>query len=255
METNEAKIIENLKCVKDNIANACLRSRRNPDEVTLVAVTKTVDVDAIKVLLEQGQKNFGESRVQQLLDRYNTVKNTLQQGKIYPESYYLDPSTDNASKEPRWHMIGHLQRNKVKHILGKVEYIHSVDTLRLAEEINTSAARLGISEKVNIFLEVNTSNEKQKYGMPAGAVLAVAEQVETLPNLRIIGLMTMAPFTDNQEICRRCFVRLRELLEEMRGEGVVGPYCRELSMGMSNDYITAVEEGATMVRVGTALFK
>jgi len=246
MEKMKNKIAENLKRVQDNIAQACIRVRRDPREVKLVAVTKTVDINIIRMLLEMGQLDLGESRVQDLLQRAASIRESAQNG--------LEPTAKTDTIEPAWHMIGHLQRNKVKQLLPVVKYIHSVDSLRLAEEINTAAAKLGLAEKVKIFLEVKTSQEKQKFGLPVGSVSALAEQIETLPNLQIAGLMTMAPLTDNKEICRFCFGRLKEIFEEMRGKNMVSSQFKHLSMGMSNDYVVAVEEGATMVRVGSALF-
>ena len=152
-------------------------------------------------------------------------------------------------------MIGHLQRNKVKPILKSVEMIHSVDSLRLAEEINTTAARIGLNHRVKILMQVNTSKEKQKYGLAVGAVNALAEQIMTLPNLEICGLMTMAPLTEDMELCRFCFVRLREVFEELSGEKIVGPAFQHLSMGMTQDYPIAIESGATIIRIGSAFFE
>ena len=150
-------------------------------------------------------------------------------------------------------MIGHLQRNKVRQVLPIASLIHSVDTLRLAEEINTSAPKLNnLCPKV--LLQVNTSNEPQKYGVPVGAAPHLAEQIETLPNLKLVGLMTMAPLTHNKDVIRACFVRAGELFVEMRGEKIVGPQFTELSMGMSSDYEIALEEGATILRIGSAIF-
>ncbi len=149
-------------------------------------------------------------------------------------------------------MIGHLQRNKVRQVLPITSLIHSVDTLRLAEEINASAAKLNLCPKV--LLQVNISNEPQKYGVPIGAATHLAEQIETLPNIKLVGLMTMAPLTHNKDVVRACFVRARELFVEMRGEKIVGPEFTELSMGMSSDYEVAVEEGATILRIGSAIF-
>jgi len=145
-----------------------------------------------------------------------------------------------------------LQRNKVRYVLPIASLIHSVDTLRLAEEIDASAAKLNLYAKV--LLQTNTSNEPQKYGVPVGAATHLAEQIETLPNLRLIGLMTMAPLTRNKDVVRACFARARELFIEMRGEKIVGPQFTELSMGMSSDYETAIEEGATILRIGSAIF-
>ena len=149
-------------------------------------------------------------------------------------------------------MIGHLQRNKARQVLPIVSLIHSVDTLRLAEEINASAAKLNLCPSV--LLQVNTSDEPQKYGVPVGAATHLAEQMETLLNLKLVGLMTMAPLTRNKDIVRACFVRAKELFIEMQGEKVVGPQFTELSMGMSSDYEIAVEEGATILRIGSAIF-
>jgi len=243
------KITENLKKIRENIAEACLRSKRESSEVRMVAVTKTVELDTIRLLLEAGQLELGESRVQQLIQRQSMIKEFLGRRRE------LGVDGSNPVVKPLWHMIGHLQRNKVKQLLPAVGYIHSVDSLRLAEEINTNAARLGLADKVKIFLEVNTSQEKQKHGLAVGAVEALAEQVRTLPNLEMVGLMTMAPLTEDMEKCRFCFVRLREIFEEMRGKNIVGPQFEHLSMGMSQDYEAAVEEGATMVRIGTAVFE
>jgi pyridoxal phosphate enzyme (YggS family) len=149
-------------------------------------------------------------------------------------------------------MVGHLQRNKVRQILSIVHLIHSVDTLRLAEEINAAAPKLNICP--NILLQVNTSEEPQKYGVPVGAAMHLAEQIGTLPNLKLIGLMTMAPLTRDKDAIRSCFTRARELFIEMRGEKIVSPEFTELSMGMSSDYEIAVEEGATILRIGSAIF-
>ncbi|TFG50608.1 MAG: YggS family pyridoxal phosphate-dependent enzyme, partial [Candidatus Brocadiia bacterium] len=151
-----------------------------------------------------------------------------------------------------WHMIGHLQRNKVGQLLGLTCLIHSIDTLRLAEEINASAAKMGIIQKV--LLQVNTSKEPQKYGVPVGAAIHLAEQILTLANIKLAGLMTMAPLTRDKAVIRDCFVRTREVFVEMQGEKVVGPDFTEISMGMSADYEIAVEEGATIIRIGSAIF-
>jgi PLP dependent protein len=250
METGmKEKIAENLKRIKGNIAEACLRTKRDPARVRLIAVTKTVDIDIIRTLLEIEQLDLAESRVQELIQHHTMIRESVSRRLVLPTT-----TTEQKPGTQHWHMIGHLQRNKVKQLLPLVKYIHSVDSLRLAEEINTASARLGLNDKIKIFLQVNTSKEKQKYGLAVGAVKALAEQVETLPNLQIVGLMTMAPLTDDQDICRFCFTRLREIFEEIHGERVCGPHFQHLSMGMSQDYVAAVEEGATMVRVGTALF-
>jgi pyridoxal phosphate enzyme (YggS family) len=244
------KIADNLKRIKDEITEACLRARRDPSDVRLIAITKTVEVDTIRLLLEMGLADIGEARVQELIQRQAMIEEFINR-----REGFAGAGSGEVPPRPRWHMVGHLQRNKVKHLLPIVEYIHSVDSLRLAEEINTTAARLGLAQKVKIFLQVNTSKEKQKYGLAVGAVGALAEQISSLPNLEMVGLMTMAPLTDDQELCRFCFGRCREIFEEMRGERIVGPEFKHLSMGMSQDYVTAVEEGATMLRIGSALFE
>jgi len=246
----KAKIADNQKRIQDNIAQACAKSRRDPSEVRLIAMTKMVDMDAIRALLELKHADIGESRAQELVQRNAMIRETMTRRLELPGL-----GTPEKQVKPRWHMVGHLQRNKVKPLLPIVEYIHSVDSLRLAEEINTMSARLGLADKVKVFLQVNTSQEKQKYGLAVGAVSALAEQMATLPNLQVVGLMTMAPLTEDMQECRFCFGRLREIYEELRSMRVLGESFRELSMGLSQDYSVAVEEGATMLRIGTALFE
>lgn len=236
------KISEKLKRIKGTIEAACARAGREPREVRLVVVTKSATIEAVKEVLHLGVTDLGENRVQQLKKVATQVEEFLQ-----------GPDGDPALlKKVRWHMIGHLQRNKVRQALPIAALVHSVDTLRLAEEINTAAAKLSLRPQV--LLQVNTSDEPQKYGVPVGAATHLAEQIETLPNVRFAGLMTMAPLTHNKDIVRACFVRARELFIEMRGERIVGPQFTELSMGMSSDYEIAVEEGATILRIGSAIF-
>lgn len=236
------KIDTRIKQIKDTIKSACDRVDRDPGEVKLVVVTKSVTIEAVKEVINLGVTDFGENRVQQLKKISSEVVDFLQ-------------SSDGESTLPKvinWHMIGHLQRNKVRQVLPITVLIHSVDTLRLAEEINIAATKIGSRPKV--LLQVNCSNEPQKYGVPVGAATHLAEQIETLPHLQLVGLMTMAPLTHKKDIVRACFVRARELFVEMRGEKIVGPQFKELSMGMSSDYEIAVEEGATILRIGSAIF-
>ncbi len=236
------KISERIECIKDTINSTCARVGRNTADVKLVVVTKSATVESIKEVMRLGFTELGENRVQQLKRVSTQIAEFL-----------TEADGDSASAENiTWHMIGHLQRNKVRQVLPIASLIHSVDTLRLAEEINTSAAKLNLSP--GILLQVNTSNEPQKYGVPVGAATHLAEQIETLPNLKLVGLMTMAPLTRNKDVVRTCFVRARELFVEMRGEKIVGPEFTELSMGMSSDYEIAVEEGATILRIGSAIF-
>jgi pyridoxal phosphate enzyme (YggS family) len=237
-----ARTSERVKRIKEKISSACARIGRNPGEVKLVVVTKSATIEAVKEIIRLGLTDLGENRVQQLKKVSTQIAD------------FLDKADDTSAlaKKVNWHMIGHLQRNKVRQVLPIVSLIHSVDTLRLAEEINTSAAKLNLHPKV--LLQVNTSDEPQKYGVPVGAATHLAEQIETLPNLKLVGLMTMAPLTHNKDLVRACFVRARELFIEMQGEKIVGPQFTELSMGMSSDYEIAIEEGATILRIGSAIF-
>ncbi len=223
---------------------ACARARRSEDEVRLVAVTKYVEVDVIRTTLEVGLQDLGESRVQELVKRGGMIQEHLTRRRK------LNPS--EKPPEPRWHMIGHLQRNKVRQVLPWVEEIHSVDSLRLAEEISKEAQR--INKTMRVYLEVNVAGEKSKFGIAVGAVNHLITHIAPMPALKIAGLMTMAPHVEDPEETRSHFRRLRELREEIRKEGMLGPEFSELSMGMSNDFEVAIEEGATVVRVGSALY-
>jgi len=226
----------------ETVASACARSGREPSDVKLVVVTKSADIEGIKAVVRLGLNHLGENRVQQLRRVSSQLAEFVQQeggDSEFPEKIH-------------WHMIGHLQRNKVRQVLPITSLIHSVDTLRLAEEISAAGAKLDLNSRV--LLQVNTSNEPQKYGVPVGAATHLAEQIETLPNLELIGLMTMAPLTRNKDVIRTSFVRARELFYEIRGEKIVGSQFTELSMGMSSDYEIAIEEGATILRIGSAIF-
>jgi pyridoxal phosphate enzyme (YggS family) len=236
------RIPERIERVKEAINSACARLGRDPGEVKLVVVTKSAPIEAVKEVIHLGFTELGENRVQQL------KKISAQIAEFLAEAND-DPA---LPKKVNWHMVGHLQRNKVRQVLPIASLIHSIDTLRLAEEINASAPKLNLCPKV--LLQVNASNEPQKYGVPVGAAMHLAEQIETLPNLKLIGLMTMAPLTHNKDVIRAYFVRTRELFIEMRGEKIVSPKFTELSMGMSSDYELAVEEGATILRIGSAIF-
>jgi len=237
-----AKISERIERVKDAINSACARVRRDPSEVKLVIVTKSAAIEGIKEVIRLGLTDLGENRVQQLKRVSLQIAEFLEGGD----------SDSTLPEKVNWHMVGHLQRNKVRQVLPITSLIHSVDTLRLAEEINASAPKLNLRPK--ILLQVNTSGEPQKYGVPVGAATHLAEQIETLPNLKLVGLMAMAPLTHNKDVIRACFVRARELFVEMRGEKIVCHDFTELSMGMSSDYEIAVEEGATILRIGSAIF-
>jgi len=237
-----SKISDRLKLVKENIADACARSQRPEKSVRLIIVTKTVPVESVKEVIKLGCTELGENRVQQLKNVAADINEFLAQ----------NAGSENIPEKVNWHMIGHLQRNKVRQALNICSLIHSVDTLRLAEEINTAAAKM--EHKTDILLQVNCSGEPQKYGTPVGAAIHLAEQFSTMNNIRLVGIMTMAPLTLNKDIVRACFVRAREIFEEIKGEKLAGSKFKQISMGMSQDYEIAIEEGATMLRIGSAIF-
>jgi pyridoxal phosphate enzyme (YggS family) len=208
--------------------------------VKLVAITKSSDLADIQSLVELGVTDFGESRVQQLTQRAEELAAWLAE----PRSTPLPPV--------RWHMVGRLQRNKVKACLGAADMVHSIDSLRLAEEISVRAERQG--RTLECLMEVNCSGEPQKGGVAIGAAIHLAEQISTLRGIRLVGLMTMAPLNSDPLAARPTFTSLRELSDEMRNEKIGGKTFRHLSMGMSQDFEVAIEEGATMIRVGSLLF-
>lgn len=236
------KIAERVKRLRENISSVCARVGRDPAEVKLVVVTKSASQEAIEEVIRLGFSELGENRVQQLKRVVTEVDEFIKHNADEP----------GMPRKVNWHMIGHLQRNKVRQVLPMVALIHSVDTLRLAEEINTAAAKMNTVPRV--LLQVNTSEESQKYGVPVGAAMHLAEQIDTLPNIKLVGLMTMGPLTHNKDVIRECFTRARELFLEMRGERIVERNFEELSMGMSSDYEIAVEQGATILRIGSAIF-
>ncbi|MHC4475002.1 MAG: YggS family pyridoxal phosphate-dependent enzyme [Planctomycetota bacterium] len=237
-----SKISDRIRRLQDTVNSTCARVGRDPGEIKLVVVTKSATLEGVKQVIELGFTDLGENRVQQLKKVSAQVAEYLAQGR----------GDSAAPEEVNWHMIGHLQRNKVRHVLPIADLIHSVDTLRLAEEIDSSASKLNLRPKV--LLQANTSNEPQKYGVPVGAAIHLVEQIQTLSNLRLVGLMTMAPLTRNKDVVRSCFARAAELFVEIRGEKVAGPQFTELSMGMSSDYEIAIELGATILRIGSAIF-
>ncbi len=240
MSVLSKRIAKNLDRIQDTIAAACARSGRSERDVSLVAVTKSVGIEAIAAAVDVGLTDLAENRVQRLTERAAQLEALLQRRR------------SNRPGPVRWHMVGHLQRNKVRAVLDVAEVIHSVDSLRLAEAIDARAEQAG--RVVEVLIQVNCSQEPQKFGVAVGAASYLGELVGTLRHLRLLGLMTMAPQTRNPEKARPSFVRLRELFEEMRRDGVGGTSFRHLSMGMTQDYAVAVEEGATILRIGTALF-
>ncbi len=236
---------QNLADVRSRIEAACARASRDPAGVRLVAVTKSAPFQAIRELVDLGVADLGENRVQELAFRGERMKSELQQkASRTPEARIVCP---------RWHMIGHLQRNKVRAVLPWAELIHSVDSLRLAEEIDDQSRR--VSQVTPVLLEVNAGGETAKHGVAVAAATHLAEQMESLENLRVCGLMSMAPFTDDETVIRQTFERVQELFEEVVTERISGPDYRELALGMSNDFEIAIEYGATIVRVGSGLFQ
>lgn len=222
-------IARNIETVKEHILGA---SKRSPykQEVSLIAVSKTKPIEMLQEAYEQGIRDFGENKVQELLQKY-----------------------EELPKDIRWHMIGHLQRNKVKYIVDKVHLIHSVDSLRLAEEISKEAAKKEIY--VNILIEVNIAGEDSKFGVSCEEdCVELVMQISKLPNIYIKGLMTVPPFTENAEENRIYFAKLRQLAVDITKKNIDNVSIDILSMGMSGDYEVAIEEGATYVRVGTDIF-
>ena len=239
------KLSENLKRTQDRIASACARANRDPGEVRLVAVTKYAGIEIIRALLDIGVRDFGESRVQELTHRAAMLQESLVRRPLAADGPPPAP--------PRWHMIGHLQRNKVRPLLPWVEMIHSLDSLRLAEDLDAESARLG--RTIPVFLEINASGETSKEGVAVAAATHFVEQLNSLKHLELRGLMAMAPLSDDEAVIRNAFGRMRELFDEIVCERVCGPKFHDLSMGMSNDFEHAIEFGATYVRIGSALFE
>ncbi len=228
---------ERYQRVMDRVAAAAIRSNRRPEDIITVAVTKTAGPDQIRQLLELGHQDLGENRVQQLQQRSAMAEEFLARRRMMP-SVRKSPLPDSV----RWHMIGHLQRNKVKPVLPLVRLVHSVDSLRLAEEVQTAAARG--ERDVDILLQVNVANEMQKHGLALPAVPHLAEQIGTMMHLRLRGLMVVAPITEEPEASRPFFTRASELFQDMVKDNIYGNGFNILSMGMSNDFEVAIECGA-----------
>ena len=222
-------VAENLKTIRERVDAACERAGRRPEEVALIAVSKTKPLSMLQEAYEAGARDFGENKVQEILEKY-------------PE----------MPEDARFHMIGHLQTNKVKQVVGKAVLIHSVDSLHLAEKIEQEAAKRGLT--ADILLEVNVAREESKFGLMLEEVIPLLEEVKNLPHVRVRGLMTIAPNVENPEENRKHFKKLYQLYVDIKSKNIDNGTMSVLSMGMTGDFEVAVEEGATMIRVGTGIF-
>jgi pyridoxal phosphate enzyme (YggS family) len=229
MDDRSKEIQLNLNEIKYNIQKACKKSGRNIEDIKIVAVSKNFSASDIVIANSLGLKDFGENKVQELLQKFDEIGNDV-----------------------IWHQIGHLQRNKVKDIIGKVSLIHSVCSIELLDEIEKQAKK---TDKVaDILLQINISKEETKFGINVEDVDIFLEKISQLKNVKVNGLMTIAPQTENPETSRKIFADLRELSNYIKAKNIENVEMSELSMGMSADYEVAIEEGATIIRVGTSLF-
>ena len=222
-------IKNNIEAVKNNIKAACTKSGRDIDTSHLIAVSKTKPVSMLQQAYDAGIRDFGENKVQEIMEKYDKLPDDI-----------------------RWHMIGHLQRNKVKYIIDKVCLIHSVDSVRLAEEISKEAVKHNLT--MPILIELNIAEEASKFGLSFTDCEEMIRQISTLPNIQIKGLMTVAPFVENAEENRKYFKLMKQLSVDIMTKNIDNVYMDILSMGMTGDYEVAIEEGATHVRVGTGIF-
>lgn len=222
-------IAENLREIETEIQAVCSRCGRNRSDVTLIAVSKTKPLEMVEEAAACGIRDFGENYPQELKEKAETIKDQV-----------------------RWHQIGHLQRNKVKYIIDKVCLIHSVDSLRLAQQINAEAEKRGLI--CDILIEVNIAEEESKFGVTRETVYPLLEEISGLANIRVKGLMTIAPYVENPEENRIHFRNLHNLSVDIKSKNIDNVTMNELSMGMTGDYQVAIEEGATMIRVGTGIF-
>lgn len=228
-DAREKMIKDNLNEIQKRINDACVRCGRDEASVKLIAVSKTKPVDMMREVMEAGVVDFGENYVQELCDKIEEIKEPVV-----------------------WHMIGHLQTNKVKYIVGKVALIHSVDSLKLAEAIDKEAGKKGV--KQDVLIEINIGEEATKTGIGLEAAMNLVKEASKLENIHICGLMCIPPVVDEPENSRPYFRQIAMLKEEIEKLNLPGVDMRELSMGMTGDFEVAIEEGATFVRVGTAIF-
>lgn len=241
--------------VKQRVADAARKAGRRPEDVLLVAVTKYAEPDQIRELLHLGHRDLGENQVQQLLQRAAMLDEYLNRRRILsrtPGGAAGEPGEADSAAQPRWHLIGPLQRNKAKKAVETCRLIHTVDSLRVAEELQEIGLRR--EEPIDVLIQVNVSGEASKGGCPGPAAMHLVAQIESMVYVRARGLMTMAPETGNPEDSRPTFARTREMLEDIAAEGFGDGKFNILSMGMSGDYEVAISEGANVVRVGSAIF-
>lgn len=231
-------LIDRASNIMKRISHAAMRAGRNPEEIKLIAVTKTVTIETIKEAIDAGLRIFGESRVQE-------AKAKIEELSRLSTADYLLPAVS-------WHLIGHLQKNKAKYAVQLFDLIHSVDSIELAEEINRQAEKIGKTQR--ILIQVKLSEEKTKHGINASSLMPLLEGIRGLNNLKLQGLMTIPPYFDDPEKARPYFKRLREIRDNINALHILDSPLHELSMGMSNDFEVAIEEGSTMVRIGTAIF-
>ncbi len=236
--------------INERIAAAAAHAGRSPKDVLMVAVTKNASPDQIRTLVDLGHADLGENHVQHLAQRVAQLDEYLARKKTLAGA--MPKNAPTPPDKIRWHMIGHLQRNKVKQVVPLITLIHSIDSLRLAEEIHNLAART--EQVVDILIQVTTAGEENKYGIVPPAVVHLAEQIHTMLHLRLRGLMTMAPYSDNPENARPIFARTAEIFADLRSQSFTGVECNILSMGMTGDFEVAIEQGANLVRIGRAIF-
>jgi len=223
-------IKENIDDIVKRIEVTCKKAGRNPNDITLIAVSKTVESPKVREALEAGIDNLGENRVQELIKKYEDLKDT----------------------GIKWHMIGHLQKNKVKYIIDKTVLIHSVDSLSLAEEIDKRAKNKGLV--ANVLIELNIGEEESKFGIKEENIYDFIKSLENFENIRVLGLMTVAPFCENPEDVRWVFKKMKDIYDKISTMNLKNAEMKYLSMGMTNDFEVAIEEGSNMIRIGTAIF-
>lgn len=227
MTTEEISL--HLENVMGRLREAAVRSGRSPEEITLIAVTKTQTAETLERAYEAGIRTVGENRVQEIQAKWPLFENRFE-----------------------WHLIGHLQTNKVKYIMDKVALIHSVDSLKLAAEISRLAVKAG--KKMPILIQVNPAQEATKFGLSSGEVEALVLEAAALPGVKVQGLMTIAPFIEDEAILRQVFKEMKTIFEALKAKEIPGVEMKHLSMGMTHDFELAIEEGATMVRIGSGIF-